>query len=226
MALVKCKKCGNIISDKARTCPKCGANVRADYILREEKPKSSSGVWWLLAVVVIIAAALLFTFSQKGSDVATNREAETEELSDSGVVQGRSEESNERVMTSNVDKTKEASGNELSQTVKDAHSFWAKLSDAGKYSDYKGAQFTIGYYYHNGRVRECSISILGDYQIDEKLQADIDDNGNLVCTGNCNYGKIKVVLYPKRIGDTLKGEMTIGNDKASPIEIYIEEYED
>ena len=207
-------------------CPKCGANVRIDDILREEKSKSSSGVWWLLAVVVIIAAALLFTFSQKGSNVATNGETATEELSDSGLVQGKSVESNEGAMSANVVKSKEASDGELSQKVKDAHSFWAKLSDTGKFSDYKGAQFTIGYYYHNGRVRECSISILGDYQIDEKLQADIDDNGNLVCTGNCNYGKIKVVLYPNRIGDTLKGEMTIGNDKASPIEIYIEEYLD
>lgn len=226
MALVKCTKCGNMISDKARTCPKCGANVRTDYILKEEKPKSSSGVWWLLAVVVIIAAALLFTFSQKGSGVATNGEAATEEVSDSGLVQGKSVESNEGAMTSNVDKTKEASSGELSQKVKDAHSFWAKLSGAGLYSDFKGTQFTIGYYYHNGRVRECSIGILGDYQIHEKLQADVDDNGNLVCTGNCSYGEIRVVLYPKRIGDSLKGEMTVGNDKESPIKVDIEEYED
>jgi len=227
MALVECTKCGHMISDKARMCPKCGADVKANYILREDPQKSSSNMWWLLAVVVIIAATLLFTFSQKDIDVATDREAETETLSDSGIMQDKSVESLAKgVMTSDVDKTKKASDDELSQKVKDAHSLWAKLSGAGLYSDFKGAQFTIGYYYHNGRVRECNVSILGDYQINEELQANIDDNGNLVCTGSCNYGKIKVVLYPKRIDDTLKGEMTVGNDKGSPIEIYIEEYVD
>lgn len=27
MALIKCKECGNDVSDKAKTCPKCGAKV-------------------------------------------------------------------------------------------------------------------------------------------------------------------------------------------------------
>jgi hypothetical protein len=29
MALIKCKECGNEISDKARTCPRCGAHASA-----------------------------------------------------------------------------------------------------------------------------------------------------------------------------------------------------
>lgn len=38
MALIKCTKCGNEISDKANNCPDCGANMRdimADYIRDE-----------------------------------------------------------------------------------------------------------------------------------------------------------------------------------------------
>ncbi len=32
MALIKCEKCGHMISDKARKCPKCGCPVRGDNV--------------------------------------------------------------------------------------------------------------------------------------------------------------------------------------------------
>ena len=227
MALVKCTKCGNMISDKARRCPKCGANVRVDFIQREDRSKSSSGKWWLLAAAVIIVALLLFKSLSTGGNSSTVGGDKTTENVDSGVIQGMSMPANETQMFPDVHKPKDTTGNKLSEKVKQAHSLWASLSEAGLYSYFKDAQFSFGYYYHNGRVRECSIGILGDYQIHEKLKADIDENGNMVSVGNCNYGEIRLVLFPQRYKDnTVKGEISVGNDKAIPVTLDIEEYID
>lgn len=37
MALIKCSECGNEISDKADTCPKCGINLK-------QRKKSKNGI--------------------------------------------------------------------------------------------------------------------------------------------------------------------------------------
>ena len=31
MALIKCKKCGQSVSDKAMKCPKCGCTLKTDW---------------------------------------------------------------------------------------------------------------------------------------------------------------------------------------------------
>ena len=67
MALIKCPKCGQMISDKATHCPKCGIpvslaqssnqqeNTAGSYIYTEE----SSSKKWLYAVIGILVIALL-----------------------------------------------------------------------------------------------------------------------------------------------------------------------
>lgn len=41
MALIKCSKCGNMVSDKASSCPKCGTpSSRMEYHVTEENPIS------------------------------------------------------------------------------------------------------------------------------------------------------------------------------------------
>ena len=36
MALIKCKQCGHMISDRASRCPKCGASVAKEIVKRQE----------------------------------------------------------------------------------------------------------------------------------------------------------------------------------------------
>lgn len=44
MALVKCKECGAKVSNKAKSCPSCGAAV----------PKSTSAFTWLVLVLIVV----------------------------------------------------------------------------------------------------------------------------------------------------------------------------
>lgn len=53
MALVKCKECGEQISTKAKSCPKCGASA----------PKKTSMFTWLVLILFI----LIMYFSSKTS---------------------------------------------------------------------------------------------------------------------------------------------------------------
>jgi hypothetical protein len=59
MALIKCKECGNEVSDTAKACPHCGANV----------PKSSGYV--AIIVIVIAGFFLLVTCSDKSKNTSS-----------------------------------------------------------------------------------------------------------------------------------------------------------
>ena len=37
MALVKCKECGKDVSDKAKTCPNCGADIHIQQLSTSQK---------------------------------------------------------------------------------------------------------------------------------------------------------------------------------------------
>lgn len=64
MALVKCKECGEQISTKAKSCPKCGAN----------QPKKTSAVTWIfLSIFVVIgwsACSEMRTYETKSKSTA------------------------------------------------------------------------------------------------------------------------------------------------------------
>ncbi len=51
MALMKCKECGNEVSNKAASCPKCGAPIKA------KKSGCGCGSVFLLILVIVIASA-------------------------------------------------------------------------------------------------------------------------------------------------------------------------
>jgi len=51
MALVKCKECGEEVSNKAKTCPKCGAKA----------PKKTSAFTWLVLIFIIF---IIYSVSQ------------------------------------------------------------------------------------------------------------------------------------------------------------------
>lgn len=88
MALIKCKECGHMISEKALVCPKCGYPVEKGNDLLEEKgntnknsstPSKSVGRKWRLSdilwIVILfgIAFAMIYyaTISSKSSDSST-----------------------------------------------------------------------------------------------------------------------------------------------------------
>lgn len=61
MSLIKCSECGREISDKASTCPGCGAPLVAESSLIEAAPKKSRaglflGIGALIVVVIIVVA--------------------------------------------------------------------------------------------------------------------------------------------------------------------------
>lgn len=64
MALIKCKECGNEVSKKAKTCPKCGAPV---------KQSSSLGVVLLVGGVLIFLAVTIAPNMDSGKSKSPSR---------------------------------------------------------------------------------------------------------------------------------------------------------
>lgn len=69
MALIKCTECGAMISDQAKSCPKCGCPVEHDDQVEEinNRPRRI-GKWILVAVIAIIAiggGVAYFTMSKE-----------------------------------------------------------------------------------------------------------------------------------------------------------------
>lgn len=56
MALIQCKECGAMISDQAKSCPKCGCPVEQDSLVEEtENHPRRINLWILVAVIAIVA---------------------------------------------------------------------------------------------------------------------------------------------------------------------------
>lgn len=57
MALIKCSKCGHVVSDKASVCPNCGCPTESVEAIQdemfEEKPEKSKGWIWALIVALL-----------------------------------------------------------------------------------------------------------------------------------------------------------------------------
>ena len=73
MALIKCKQCGNLISDKATRCPKCGNVVikeRPSVSYDEEDQKSGFMKYlpYILGTVVVLGIAGYFLFNHYSKD--------------------------------------------------------------------------------------------------------------------------------------------------------------
>lgn len=64
MALIKCKECGNEVSNTAQTCPKCGARVAP-------KPLGCGSVVFIIFMVGVIASSILPKFRSDTSSPAT-----------------------------------------------------------------------------------------------------------------------------------------------------------
>ncbi len=89
MALIKCKECGQMISDRATRCPKCGCPVKEDVLAQQEnettniapvyydEEEEGNSHKWLYAIIGILLAALAvggyFYFDQE-SKMEKNRQ--------------------------------------------------------------------------------------------------------------------------------------------------------
>ena len=69
MALIQCTECGAMISDKAKSCPKCGCPVEHDDQVEESSNRPRRiGKWILIAVIAILAISsgvAYFTMSKE-----------------------------------------------------------------------------------------------------------------------------------------------------------------
>ena len=79
MALIKCKECGNMVSDRAEACPKCGCPIgsatqsqpQREYVANDNHNHTSNsgnsnknGVLWLFLIFAIVAI-IIFLLSGK-----------------------------------------------------------------------------------------------------------------------------------------------------------------
>ncbi len=79
MALVACKECGNEISDKAKSCPKCGA---------KNKKKSSFGKFWLVIFGLVLFGQIIGAIGNNHSvsNVSTNSAAPSQAVNDKQIM--------------------------------------------------------------------------------------------------------------------------------------------
>lgn len=97
MALIKCKECGHMISEKALACPKCGCSVEKGNILLEEqgntnknsstpsksvgKKRSTSDILWIvipLFLIIVTVAFFMYVPVSVGSSSSDSDSSTTE----------------------------------------------------------------------------------------------------------------------------------------------------
>lgn len=66
MALIQCPECGKKVSDKAPTCPNCGAPIRAHII--EKTGKRYKGYQLLGALLIAVGIMLAIVGNGEASD--------------------------------------------------------------------------------------------------------------------------------------------------------------
>ena len=67
MALIKCNECGHKVSDKAKTCPKCGVDIEAmkrATLLKKQKSKKRRSKFWLILFILFLAFFALGKYAQ------------------------------------------------------------------------------------------------------------------------------------------------------------------
>ena len=76
MALIECKECGHMVSDKAVTCPNCGATLRVQSVkekqqtnIRKQDVGGQNRNWALLIVSILIpVVGIVLYFIEKDKD--------------------------------------------------------------------------------------------------------------------------------------------------------------
>ena len=89
MALIQCKGCGHMISDKAQKCPKCGMPIYKDnhsHITNEtnsSQNKNKTVLWVFIALLIcVLGGGWLYSASNSQSNNESKEPAEGEAISD------------------------------------------------------------------------------------------------------------------------------------------------
>lgn len=126
MALIKCKNCGHMISDKAVKCPKCGCpiqpvekpNIKQVHV--EPIPeKNDNGFWikWgLIALLLCLIVGLVFYFINRSSSNSLNEDNNTNVVAES---LSTDETSNEQSLKEEITKNLEDIFNEVMKGKKE-----------------------------------------------------------------------------------------------------------
>lgn len=80
MALIKCKECGNMVSDRAEACPKCGSPIEtrtlsqqhSKYVAKKSSSKNNNkgGLYAIICLLAIIIVGLgIYIFSGRNNGV-------------------------------------------------------------------------------------------------------------------------------------------------------------
>jgi hypothetical protein len=82
MALLKCKECGNEVSDQAKACPKCGAKVKKRWGVIKTVLVSVLGLWVIGVVVAGASRGGSGTSSTSGSATPIVEKTPKEQVSE------------------------------------------------------------------------------------------------------------------------------------------------
>lgn len=192
MALIKCKECGHMISEKALVCPKCGYPVEKGNNLLEEKgntnknsstPSKSVGRKWRLSdilwIVILfgIAFAMIYyaTISSKSSDSSTTEASSTTEVSyGPGTYEFVDEAGQQWQLIIEIERT----GSEEDYTYKEKKVCTLKNLSDGK--EYEG-----GWNDHDGAIYRTG-----------KYEGVSDDNFSVSIYWDGYWGKMRDTPYP------------------------------
>lgn len=75
MAMVKCKECAQSVSNKAKSCPSCGAPIK----------KKTSALTWIMLVVLglIVIQSIIISGGSNRSNAVATRDTSAEKVKDS-----------------------------------------------------------------------------------------------------------------------------------------------
>ena len=197
MALVKCKGCGQMISDKASKCPKCGyvnevkdlqSDIRKhDSAKVDSQPinpeRKSSSQKWLIGIIVLLALAIMglvcWHFSQNATDKANDISTQQEKNDVAVVVNEHKVEPNSSLQKENI----EIEQKEETQIV-EVESPGIKMSLWGEIGDSDDVDFELegntGYYTYTRNGTKSSKRTLAIDSYDKEtgrciLNAYLDD---------------------------------------------------
>lgn len=92
MALIQCKNCGHMVSDKATKCPKCRTDLsqpteqEQDTLLIEEERKSNRTLYVIIAIVLVALCAGSFFIFHGNNESADSNTANSSFVSDTMTV--------------------------------------------------------------------------------------------------------------------------------------------
>lgn len=180
MALINCTECGKEVSDKAITCPNCGAPIKNNtvYVKRPNgqlaptpKKKSNKGIIIAIVIGIIVLIGLFGGNSESETKSNDSKSNNLKAVEDKEVI-----EVNEEVENINVDKK------EAKYTI-------------GEIAEYNNVNITLlGYEESNGNdwgtPAEGNVFVYADFEIENNSDEEISISSMMSFENYCNDYKL------------------------------------